>query len=219
MHICIHTSPALTHQLEYAEYFRQGFERHGLKSEITHSPTTPADIHVIQGPHFAKSQWLNHSRVILLERAYYHQEIKNTARMMDWVSVGWMNSEGERDFQEGEGREPPDIKEPTGNKSIFLADYNGVCDEATDLIRYHPANQTYKTTLETDLNQCNRAIGYKTTALITAALMGLEVKSKYVNHILNHKNWLKLLPYIDWNYREIASGELWDHLQLSQNQL
>jgi hypothetical protein len=218
MHIAIHSSPSLIHQLEYAEYFRQGFERHGLKSEITHSPTTQADIHVIQGPHFAKAHWLHHPRVILLDRAYYHQEIHSEPRMMDWVSVGWMNSDGERDFYEGEGRKPPIIQEPTGNKSIFLVDYNGICDEPTDLIRYHPANQTYKTTLEDDLSQCNWATGYKTTALITAALMGLKTKSKYRYHILNNKNWLKLLPYIDFHYREIASGELWDHLQLSQNQ-
>lgn len=211
MFISIHANPALAHQREYAEYFRQGFEKHGLKSEITHSPTTPADIHVVQGPYFAKDIWLNHPRVILLDRAYYHQEFTSHPRNMNWVSVGWMTPTGDRVFHESEGRQPPKVGETTGTKSIFLADYNGVLEKA-DIVRMHPQNFRYSRTLEDDLKQCNRATGYKTTALITAALMGLKVTSKHENHILNKENWLKLLPYIDFNYREIANGELWAHL-------
>jgi len=92
----------------------------------THCVDYEADIHIISGPHYAKHQWLNHPRVILLDRAYYHQERLGKWISMDWVSLGWMNSDGGRDFNIGVGREPCQRKDETDNeRSIFLADHNG----------------------------------------------------------------------------------------------
>lgn len=162
------------------------------------------------GPHYAKENWRDHNRVILLDRNYYHSS-------NDFISIGWMNKGGGRDFVEGTGRKPPEIKKTTGNKSIFLSDYNGIIESA-DIIRFHPENSKSKNSLSDDLKLCNRATGYNTTALVKAALEGLEINCKGKTSILKNKNWLNLLPYADWHYNEIISGEVWEHLQLSMNQ-
>lgn len=206
MVIAIHTNANYEHQRKQAEYFKQGFARHNLKAEITTSINMPADVHVVLGPNYAKAKWINHNRVILLDRNYY-------LSCSDHVSIGWMNKEGGRDFKVGTGKKDLIIREPNGIKSLFLADYNGVIEKA-DIVRLHPANKKHKTTLYEDINNCNRATGYNTTALVEAALNGLKITCKGNTSILNNKNWLKLLPYANWHYNEIKSGEVWEHLQL-----
>lgn len=218
MYIAIHANPALPHQIAYAEYFKEGFKRHGLKSEITSSPTTPADLHVIQGPHFAKNAWLGHPNVILLDREYYHGEFTAHPRSMDWVSVGWMRLDGGRSFVAGNGRETPSIQENSGEGSIFLADYNGPIEQA-DTVRFHPAQEYPQESLESALERHKTAIGYTTSALVTAGLMGLEVRCLDKRNIMFEKNWLQLLPYAEWRYDEIETGETWAHLIWSQRQL
>ena len=129
-----------------------------------------------------------------------------------------MNSAGGRDFVAGVGRESPEIKDnATGRKSIFLADYDGPIEEA-DTVRLHPAHANYPKTLLESLREHGKAIGYTTTALVTAALEGLEVTCLSEQNIMSQPNWLELLPYTDWHLSEIESGELWSHLLLSLNQ-
>lgn len=158
------------------------------------------------GPNYAKQKWINHDRVILLDRNYYLSSA-------DHVSIGWMNKNGGRDFKLGTNKKELFKRESKGSKSIFLADYNGVSENA-DIIRLHPENYKYKTTLQEDIAKCNRAIGYDTTALIEAALSGLKITCKGKTSILLNDNWLELLPYANWSYNEIESGEVWEHLQL-----
>lgn len=220
MYIAFHVNPALQHQREHYEWFRSGLKRYGLDLELTYSPSHPADIHIISGPHFAKANWLNHPNVILIDRAYIpeHQVKSGEWVSEDWISVGWMNPLGGRNFIEGKGRDVPEVGTPTGDKTIFLADYNGPI-EGADTVRLHPQNRKYESSLAEALHGHHYAIGYETTALVTAGLAGLEVICKGKSSIMLEPNWLQLLPYADWHYSEINSGELWDHLRLSRDLL
>lgn len=200
--VCIHANPSLEHQRYWAEGLNQAFLVHGFKSEITADPLKQSDIHVVLGPHYAKKHHLHHE-TILLDRCYYRGDPNH-------VSLGWMLPCGGRRFKEGVGRKPPVIKErKTGNKSIFLADYQGEIGEA-DTIRLHPAQAKPAESLYSALNRHGIAIGHKTTALVEAAILGLSVTSTDPQHILNQPNWLRLLPYADWAYDEL--NEAIDHL-------
>lgn len=131
---------------------------------------------------------------------------------MDWVSLGWMNSDGGRDFSIGSGRNAPEIKDHRNSgSSIFLADYNGEIERA-DEVRLHPESERPRDGLCEALRRHGVAIGYKTSALVIAGLEGLEVICKDSTNIMAQPNWLELLPYADWHYSEIQSGEAWEHL-------
>lgn len=123
-----------------------------------------------------------------------------------------MNNLGGRDFVMGVGKQLPEIKKSCGTLSLFLADYNGVCESA-NIIRMHPENKKNVMSLVDTLLLCDRATGYNTTALVMAALYGLKITCKGNTNILNDPNWLALLPYADWSYEQIESGELWEHLR------
>ena len=132
---------------------------------------------------------------------------------MDWISAGWMNDDGGRTFKRGAGRRPPEPEiKRTGCGTIFLADYGGPIEQA-DTVRLHPAGTSHTESLHQALHRHAIAVGYQTTALVTAALQGLEVICKDHRNIMAQPNWLELLPYADWHYSEIESGELWAHLQ------
>ena len=196
--------------MSYADALQSGFRAHGDKAIITGDPYASADIHVVLGPHYAKRQWLG-APCILLDRCYYRGDPEH-------VSIGWMTETGGRVFEVGEGREPPTPKPlKTGSRSIFLADYQGEIEPA-DTIRKHPADQEPTCSLVEALQAHDIAIGYKTTALVTAALEGLQVVCRSPDNIMSEPNWLDLLPYADWSYDEIYSGEAWQHLKRSLNQ-
>ena len=131
---------------------------------------------------------------------------------MDWVSLGWLRNDGGRTFTIGSGRESPKIgtrESETG--TIFLGDYLGPIEPAT-CVRRHPAQQPNAEPLREQLRRFRTAIGYQTTALVTAALCGLEVICKDQRNIMAESNWLDLLPYADWHWTEIESGEALEHL-------
>jgi len=56
--------------------------------------------------------------------------------------------------------------------------------------------------LAEDLRTHDIAIGYTTTALVQAALEGLQVVCKSPLNIMSELNWLELLPYADWGLYE-----------------
>jgi len=131
---------------------------------------------------------------------------------MDWVSLGWLRADGGRDFRTGAGRSAPQIEDkPETGGSIFLADYGGPIEPA-DTVRRHPAEEAPQETLREALRRHRLAIGYQTTALVTAALAGLDFICKDPRNILWEENWIELLPYADWHWSEIESGEAWEHL-------
>lgn len=193
-------------------WLKEGFKKHGISLKVTSSITKEADIHIVSGPHYALNQWKDHPKVILLDRALWHQEKPEKWHSMDWLSVGWMEN-GQRIFRAGSGRKHPEPKNGnTGRGSVFLADYDGTVEQA-DTIRLHPLRKPNQEPLLNCLHRHSRAIGYNTTTLITAALEGLEIECRDQNNIMSQPNWLELLAYADWHYSEIQSGELWDHLR------
>lgn len=131
---------------------------------------------------------------------------------MDWVSLGWMRPDGGRRFAAGLGRPAPVIEDrPLQGGSLFLADYGGPIEPA-DTVRRHPADEPPVEDLRTALRRHRTAIGYQTTALVAAALAGLEIICKDARNIVSQPDWLDLLPYADWHWSEIESGFAWDHL-------
>ena len=177
-------------------------------------------------PWFAKKYWLDHPRVILIDRSYYNQINTGKWKSEDWVSNGWMNKHGERDFKIGTGRSTPTPRTGnTGSGRIFLADYDSPLERHdgsagranfstgnADTVRRHPDRKYYDENIVDALRRHKTAIGYRTTALVTAALEGLEVICMDEQNIMAQPNWLELLPYADWNFSEIQSGEAWEHL-------
>ncbi len=140
----------------------------------------------------------------MIDRCFYRGD-------PDHISVGWMGQGGHQDIKEGSGRSLPEITPKTGDKSIFLADYNGKIGKA-DTIRLHPENAPSQESLRGAIGRHGIARGYSTTALATAALMGLKIECLDSGYLMA-KNWQKLLPYADWHKSEIESGELWAHLR------
>jgi hypothetical protein len=217
MVVAIHVNITQPHQVEHGQWLRRGFERLGIKAEVTNSPTTPADIHVVSGPHFAKQNFLNHPRTILLDRAYYHEEKTGAWKSMDWVSLGWMRPDGGRDFKTGTGRLKPAVRDRSSTTgTIFLADYCGPV-ELADHVRHHPSQAASSEPLRDALRRYATAIGYQTTALVTAALEGLEIICRDNRNIMADPNWLELLPYADWHFSEIESGEALEHILDTQH--
>lgn len=212
MLITFHASPYLKHQQEHAEWFAEGFRRHGIELKITPQIIAEGDIHIVSGPWYAKQAWLDHPRVILIDRAYLptHQIKSGKYISEDFISVGWMTKTGGRKFYENIGRSPIQKGFTEGTKSIFLCDYKGKPTCKVDMVRWHPNDVSTVSTLEEDLSLCDRAYGYHTSALVTAALMGLKVTSFDPEHILNQENWLQLLPYADHSADQIKSGETWE---------
>lgn len=206
MDFAIHTNFKLPHQVKQANALLQGFKAHKIHALVTDSVTQEADGHVVLGPHYAKAHWIGHRNVILLDRPYFHSTDNH-------ISVGWMNLLGGRDFIQGEGKTLPVMHESNGDCSLFLSDYNGKVEYA-DFIRLHPMNKKYRISLIRTIKMCDRATGYNTTALVTAALYGLSFICKGDSSILNDPNWFQLLPYADWSYNDIQTGKLWAHLQL-----
>ena len=213
MHIAIHTNPSQPHQREHARWWRKGLKRHGLDLTETHDIDLEADVHIVSGNHYAKHRWTGHPRTIWLDKRFYKEGPKPEGMASDpYVSLGWLNAMGGRDFAAGTGKQVPEVKpQKMGTRSIFLADYGGRIDQA-DTIRLHPMAETPSESLLEALSRHDIAIGYTSTALVTAALEGLRIDCRDPEAIMSRPDWLQLLPYIDWHYTEIESGEAWEHL-------
>lgn len=212
MDIAFHVNTTQAHQREHGEWLRAGFKRHGINISVTSDINQNADIHIVSGPHHAKTRWQGH-KTIWLDRAYYHEEKTGKWASMDWVSLGWLRADGGREFKKGEGRPRIEKAErPNSEKTIFLADYRGKIETA-DTVRLHPGEKREPEPLRKALRRHGTAIGYDSTALVIAGLEGLDIVCKSPRSIMND-NWIELLPYADWHYSEICSGEAIEHLWL-----
>lgn len=218
MDVTFHINETQPHQVEHAQWFRKGLEAHGIQLKITSCIIEPADIHIVSGPHYAASYWAKHNHVIAIDRCYYRDSDKPSgmASMPD-ISIGWLRRDGGRQFTIGSGRTAPYIKASgAGQGRIFLADYSGPTVDA-DGVRLHPSRAGKQRGLIDDLRRYHTAIGFRTSALVTAGLEGLEIDCRDKRNIMSEPNWLELLPYADWNYKEIESGGAWQHLVQSLN--
>lgn len=197
----IHCNSRLAHQVEYAKALEAGVPG----AEISYSPHTPADTHIVIGPHFAK--WPN---ALMLDRAYWGDP--------DYVSVHWLK-DGEKVRTTGNPyrEHPPFLPYKDGNRVIYLCDYGEVVETAAT-VRLHPAQRKPERTLYEDLAQHEIAVGGRTTALVDAALMGLEVRTDdphspvwpIRNRTGNREQWLRDLAWHNWSKSEIMNGNMWN---------
>jgi len=128
------------------------------------------------------------------------------------VSLGWMTPTGGRTFTKGEGRPPPEVETNTGTGTIYLCKYGESQPSCYEVVRGHPLDEKPAESLQNTLRKYRKAVGRDTTSLVSAALLGLEIKCLDPDYILNDPDWLEKLPYADWHYSEIESGEAIEHL-------
>lgn len=215
MLIVYHANHTQPHQIEHGEWFKAGFKRHGLSLEITADIYKEADIHIVSGPHYAKRQWLN-ARTILLDKRYYREGPKPVGMASDpYVSLGWMTKTGHHIILRGEGRPPPEIGTNAGQGTIYLCEYGELPPQGFDTVRRHPDDEKSAESLTDALSRHKTAYGHNTTALIKAALMGLDTVCFDPNYIMNRPDWREALPYADWGYYEFdkAINHLWQQIR------
>ena len=213
LYVNIHINPVSSCQTMAAKAFLAGLERHNVKGNITENRYARADVHVIVGPNYAEFYWNKHPNTIKLDRAYYL--CPSTA-----VSCGWLRPDGSRDFY----REQPNSinfrESKTGSKTIFLAEYRQDIREAdlvgVDTIRRHPLDTIYPLTLEQSLEQHQKAIGYNTSALVTAGILGLGIICKSKSSIMSRPDWKQQILLTDWCMSELESGACWSNLALNR---
>lgn len=226
--IAIHTNPHLPNQIEFANYLAAGFKRHGLRSQITASINQDADIHVIQGPHYAKHHWLGHPRVLYLERGWWGDGAYD-------VALAWMDCYGALKITTGcPDDRPRPVLQPwkqRADNALYCIDFGMEPQDAvfkmlaniSTTVRYHPRIKAPAESLVSAFNRHDFIIGYGTTTLVAACIAGLPVvcldaknpvwpvASGKVNQLNrpDRDGWLKNLSYHQWNGDEIAAGDAW----------
>ena len=159
-----------------------------------------ADVHVVQGPHYAFNEYLGQKNVLWLDRCFFGHYRYD-------LSIGWLNADGSRDFKNkgmsfGKGELPELKPKKTGRDcAIVFGDYGM---DPTALVQYarreigrtyykpHPAELGQPTPYlapEWSLSQCweiaDVAVGHSSTVLVTAELNGLHVYTTDPNHVCN----------------------------------
>jgi len=203
----IHCNTRLEHQVTIAKALKQGLT--GLNATISDSPTTSADLHVCMGPWFAYSRW-RLANTLYIDRAYWGDPY--------CVSVHWLKA-GEKRFTASSVRRghPPLRPMKTGSMTIYLCDYGDRGVDHCDTVRRHPADIEPTETLEQALARHQRAIGGRSTALVDAAIMGLEIHTDDLHSPVYplvrgvpREDWIVDLAVHNWSIDEIAAGEMWD---------
>ena len=228
MEVVIHSNPGLPNQIESSGWLKSGFERHGMACEVTADRSKPADIHVVQGPHYAFNEWLGKDNVIWLDRCFYGDSRFD-------LSIGWLNANGSRNFKNKNmtdaNGELPELKsmKPQQESAVVFADYGKMNQakhwtvDARDKyfpvhLRFHPADMESFDTLDDMWQRCDVAIGGTSTTLVEAALNGLHVESFDPLHVCQsieyegRQAWLNRLSWAQWNHEQIMNGDFWEHL-------
>jgi hypothetical protein len=202
----IHVNPYMRHQADYGNALKVGFIAHGFDAFISDSPTARADVHVCIGPHFALKHW-RHGNTLLIDRAYWDDPLA--------VSVHWLK-DGEKVRTQGNPyRDHPELLPmKDGNRTIYLCDYGDAPLNGFDTVRRHPTNTKPTETLKSALNRHDIALGRRTTALVTAAFMGLAVRTddphSPVYGLVDREQWAVDLAWHNWSKDEISSGDMLD---------
>lgn len=228
--VTIHANPHLKNQMECAGALLQGFAKHGLPIEVSHTKQPGIGVNVIQGPWWCYPDFVGRPNTLFLDRTFYGCAVQN-------VSLGWLNADGSRDF--GDCDKPakgelPELK-PTKHSqrcAIVFGDYGR--DPAPEYtyarkhhdsvwFRQHPreSGTPYVVPLRCSLDEAwqigDVAIGHKSTVLVEAAINGLHVVSTDPNHVVHgyedRENWLRQLSWKQWSLDEIRAGDFWEHLK------
>lgn len=226
--VIAHYNTTLGNQRLYAQHIAKGLSRLDIKHEITSDPDLQGDIHICIGPHYAFSQCLG-KRTIYIDRCLWGDDL-------EYVTIGWLNDDGGMVYPTGcdDLRQKPDLfgwRDST-DRAIFLLDYpmrdfDIIKSEFSDVgVRYHPAIKPNQISLDHHLSMYDVAIGWRTSALVTAAVNGMPVISfdsrspvypiagRDIMDIRKpcRKQWLNNLSYAQWSGKEIASGEALEYV-------
>jgi len=234
--VVMHVNPTLSHQMEHAVAFQDGFRRfQQYRFKVSHDQTTPAAYHIVSGPHFALRQWVGHPRTVLLDVAHYGCQ-KTT------FSVGWILPDGSRHFPKAKGNRalPYVLPRRAGNQVIVLGDYGQDRDAALRLFarigpcsfRAHPHDPWLgcpvpiaEGPLDQVLASFHVAYGWRSSALTSAALAGLEVRPQWDGHfcawlaLRKFSAWCEDLAWMHWSLADIASGACWEWLRATEADL
>lgn len=233
--VLIHFNPALEHQRRQADAFASGLTRLDLHWAATTDPAAEADVHICLGPNYALRYWAGHPRTVLLDRAYW-----GDARR--FVTLGWLHADGGRttavncppDRWQIQGEQLLPLREQ-GGKTIVLGDYSStpgnlsraIADHKADAYRPHPMAPPWPECpvpiitgpLELALADYSTAVGWRTSALVTAGLQGLHLVSlddrgparRWAREY--REGWCYDLAYANWHESEIADGTAWEWLE------
>jgi hypothetical protein len=229
----IHYNARLAHQVAHAAAFLEGFKRHGITAQATPERDTEGDLHIVSGPWYALDRWAAHPRTILIDRAYWGDP--------DCVSIGWLLPDGGRyyaaamppDRWRASGQELRPLRE--GGESLLLGDYpedrrayrRQMALHGIRRFRPHPSAAAWPDCpaeiltgdLAAILTDYGTAYGYKSTALVLAALHGLNIVALDPRAITarwareHREAWCYDLAYAQWSLAEIAAGHAWEHLR------
>lgn len=227
----MHYNATLQHQVLHAVAFAaSGFD-------TTTDPSYPAHTHVISGPHYAYQQQKRHSRVLMLDRAWWGDP--------DCVSLGWLQHDGTRRFATGDAPRPKPELEPWKTRectAIILVDYGQDPERIEQIrsdaaqrftsvkVRWHPASVKNKhpIALDYDLRLADVAIATSGTSVFHALRLGLPsicldpknvcapVCSASIDAELirpDRSQWLHEMSYKQFNMAEIAAGTAWKLLK------
>lgn len=227
-HAAIHVNAARTSQVEFADYLRLGFEACGWKVTKTtdRNPHPNASVQVVLGPHYALKQCAGQN-TLMLDRCFW-------GNPREVVSLAWLDANGKRVWPQSApaGREIPEC-EPWRHdeeRAVILNDYSRIMHKGSveSHFRYveyrdHPTKGgRYIEKLRNVLDRNDVAVGFTSSALVTAALMGLPVvtlgdqksavsaiSTKQLGEPLlrpDRTPWLNNLAYMNWSGDEIKTG-------------
>ncbi len=226
--IVIHTNDYIPHQVTECTALLAGFKRHAQKA-VRSSETTAnnADINVVLGPYYALRQNQGRPQVLFVDRGYYDSPNSN--------SIHWVNNECEKIWLEaptGDRFKPELRPEKEGRRCVVILDHR-VVDNMPNRksmisqarkeyghvdIRPHPQESREMETLEDCLDRHDVVFGQRSTALVTAAIAGLRIKTldtyspTYpLTQDKTRDEWLHNLSWHNWTLDEMESGNAWEY--------
>jgi hypothetical protein len=230
MHKVIYYNPNLSHQVAHAK----AFEACGFTSSIGVIKPAP-EVCVVSGPHYARDACSDHTRVLMIDRAWWGDGDDDPK-----VSIGWLQADGTRKFATGDAERPKPELEPWKTREqscLVLADYSeNVLDaqiKAAErfgraFIRLHPANDTSRRVeLEDAVRLRDVVVGGKGTAVFEAIIQGVPVICHPDNACAevcatdmdaplfrgDRTKWLHDMSYKQFSLSEIADGTAWNLLK------
>lgn len=235
----IHVNAQQPHQVRMGEALAAGFMHHGVRCEMTADRTRAGDMHVVLGPHYAADVWRGHPRTLLLDIGFVGDPAQD-------VSLGWMIPGGGRRFPAPDpdryaayGTQLADLR-PRRGQAVMLGDYvedheiyrtalTAASQDNNVRYRRHPEAPAWPAcpvssadhvSLHAALADADLAIGYRTSALVTAGLEGLHVTALAAGEMAagwraepaERLRWAWSVAGATWSESEIAAGDAWPPL-------
>jgi hypothetical protein len=241
----------LEHQRRWGEAIAEGFRAHGHAARIdTSKNNAGGDVHVVYGPHYAFNEWVGKPNVLYANRCFYGS--KKEWMSLGWLNVDgsrdFMNRGKPKGRWNQHRRKLQMELEPmaSGRIATVFGDYvenrpryleiMRECSSFGWAVKYrkHPDAPDWEFCpyeradghLVDVLTDCRVAIGFATSALVTAALRGVPVvcfdPSNPVHEIASHRlnvygmtsrrAWVYRLAWTQWHIEELRGGEFWNHL-------